>query len=144
VSDNIRDREYIGQGLAFPLQYDPRGGIALAGGERDIEQAIRIILETVPGERVMRPEFGCRIHDLIFAPYDATTQGLMIRFVEQALERWEPRVAVREVNVSVPASQDGPYQDGAVQIEIRYEIKDTHDERSIIHPFYLTGEQEAM
>ena len=101
MNDDIRNREYLGQGLAFPLQYDPRGGIAMARGERDVEQAIRIILETAPGERVMRPEFGCRIHDLIFAPYDATTQGLMIRFVEQALERWEPRITVREVNLSI-------------------------------------------
>jgi len=147
MNDDIRNREFLGQGLAFPLQFDPRGGIALARGERDIEQAIRIILETAPGERVMRPEFGCRIHDLLFAPYDATTQGLIIRFVEQALERWEPRVQVREVNVSIPAGQGGPgrsspYQDGAVQIEIRYEIKDTHDERSIIHPFFLAQDQE--
>jgi phage baseplate assembly protein W len=139
VNDNVRDREYIGQGLAFPLQVDPRGGLALASGERDIEQAIRIILSTAPGERVMRPEFGCRIHELVFAPNDATTEGLVIHYVEQALERWEPRVDVREVNVA-PL----PDQDGTVQIDIRYEIKDTHDERSIIHPFYLTGEQEVM
>ena len=149
MEDEVRNREFLGQGLAHPLQFDPRGGIATARGERDIEQAIRIILQTAPGERVMRPEFGCRIHDLIFAPYDATTQGLMIRFVEQALERWEPRVTVREVNLSIPAGrgspyQDGPYQDGAVQIEIRYEIKDTHDERSIIHPFFLAGDQEPI
>lgn len=139
MNDNVRDREYIGQGLAFPLQVDPRGGLALASGERDIEQAIRIILSTAPGERVMRPEFGCRIHELVFAPNDATTEGLVIHYVEQALERWEPRVDVREVNVA-PL----PDQDGTVQIDIRYEIKDTHDERSIIHPFYLTGEQEVM
>ena len=144
MDNDIRDREFLGQGVAFPLQYDPRGGIAMARGERDIEQAIRIILETAPGERVMRPEFGCRIHDLLFAPYDAATEGLMIRFVEQALERWEPRVAVRAVNVSAADGQGGVYPDGAVQIEIRYEIKDTHDERSIIHPFFLAGDEEPI
>ena len=111
MEEETRNREYLGQGVASPLQYDPRGGIAMSRGERDIEQAIRIILETAPGERVMRPEFGCRIHDLIFAPYDAATQGLMIRFVEQALERWEPRIQVREVNVSIPAGQGGAQAD---------------------------------
>jgi phage baseplate assembly protein W len=134
-----RDREFLGQGLAWPLQIGSRGGISLARGERDIEQAIRIILQTSPGERVMRPEFGCRIHDLVFAPHDAATEGLVVHFVEQALERWEPRVDVREVNVS----SDRGY-DGVLMIEIRYEIKDTHDERSIVHPFFLRGEEEPL
>ena len=92
MNENIRDREYIGQGLAFPLQVDPRGGIALATGTHDIEQAIRIILMTAPGERVMRPEFGCRIHELVFAPHDASTESLAAYYVQVALERWEPRV----------------------------------------------------
>lgn len=136
MNGNLRDREYLGQGLAFPLQVDPRGGLALASGERDIEQAIRIILETIPGERVMRPEFGCRIHELVFAPYNAATEGLMIHYVEEALERWEPRVDVLEVNVDMDASHDG-----ALMIEIKYQVRDTHNERSIVYPFYLTGEE---
>lgn len=135
--DRMRDKEFLGRGLAFPLQYDPRGGIALASGEHDIEQAIKIILMTAPGERVMRPEFGCRIHELIFAPHDASTEGLVIHYVEQALERWEPRVDVQEVTISTD-----PGRDGALLVEIKYRIKDTHDERSIIYPFYLTGEEE--
>ncbi|HUT17995.1 MAG TPA: GPW/gp25 family protein [Anaerolineae bacterium] len=134
-----RDKAYLGQGLAWPLQVDSRGGLALAHGERDLEQAIQIILETAPGERVMRPEFGCRIHDLVFAPHDAATEGLVIRYVEEALERWEPRVAVQQVNISTD-----PTRDGVLLIEIRYQVKDSHDERSIVHPFYLTGEEEPI
>ena len=137
VNDNVRDREYIGQGLAFPLQVNPRGEIGLASGGHDVVQAIKIILMTAPGERVMRPEFGCRIHELLFAPQDATTQSLAAHYVEEALERWEPRVNLREVI----ASPD-PDRDGVLMIEIKYEIKDTHDERSIVYPFYLTGEEE--
>lgn len=136
MNENIRDKEFLGRGLAFPLQVDPRGGIALASGEHDIVQSIRIILETAPGERVMRPEFGCRIHELIFAPRNASTEGLMIYYVKQALARWEPRIDVREVDIS-----PDPSWDGALLVEIKYEIKDTHDERSIVYPFYIMGEE---
>ena len=137
MNENIRDREYIGQGLAFPLQVDPRGGIALATGTHDIEQAIRIILMTAPGERVMRPEFGCRIHELVFAPHDAATESLAAYYVQVALERWEPRIELREVEVVTD-----PARDGVLLVEIKYLVKDTHDERSIVYPFYLSGEEE--
>lgn len=136
MANDLRNREFLGQGLAFPLQVNPRGEIALVGGERDIEQSIRIILETMPGERVMRPDFGCRMWELVFAPRDPTTEGLLIHYVEQALARWEPRIEVNEVKVS-----DDPIQDGAVLIEINYTIKATHDERSIVHPFYIQVEE---
>jgi phage baseplate assembly protein W len=137
VNNNVRDREYIGQGLAFPLQVNPQGGIALASGERDVEQAIRIILSTAPGERVMRPEFGCRIHELVFAPHDAATESLIVYYVEEALAQWEPRIDVQEVDVSAD-----PGRDGSLLIEIKYRVKDTHDERSIVYPFFLSGEEE--
>ncbi len=130
------NRDFLGRGLAFPLQVNPRGEIALVSGERDIEQAIRIILGTAPGERVMRPEFGCHIHELLFAPRDAATEALLTEYVKQALGRWEPRIDVREVKIA-----PDPRHDGAVFIEISYEIKSTHDERSIVYPFFLTGEE---
>jgi phage baseplate assembly protein W len=134
----MNGREFIGQGLAFPLQIGPQGGIALASGERDIEQAIRIILETAPGERMMRPEFGCRVHELVFAPRNAATEGLLIHYVGEALERWEPRIEVQEIDI-VPDPGPG----AALLVEIKYRIKDTHDERSIVYPFFLTGEEEV-
>jgi len=136
VDTNLRNREFLGQGLAFPLQVNSRGEIALARGERDIEQSIRIILETMPGERVMRPDFGCRIWELVFAPRDPTTEGLLIHYVQEALTRWEPRIDVQRIYVG-----DDPAQDGTVLININYQIKSTHDERSIVHPFYLAGEE---
>lgn len=139
MNDTIRNREFLGRGLAFPLQVNPRGGLALAGGEHDIEQAIRTILSTVPGERVMRPEFGCRIHELVFAPHNAATEGLVVHYVEEAMERWEPRVEVQEVDIATDL-----HQDGALRVEIKYQIKDTHDDRSIVYPFYLTGEEEPF
>lgn len=139
MQDNVRSREFLGQGLAFPLQIDPRGGIALASGERDIEQAIRIVLATAPGERVMRPQFGCRAWELLFAPRNAATRALLMHHVEQALGRWEPRIEVSEVRVL-----DDPARDSAFLVEIDYLIKATHDERSIVYPFFLTGEEEPV
>ncbi|CAG0933310.1 hypothetical protein TFLX_02990 [Thermoflexales bacterium] len=137
MNEHIRDREYIGQGLAFPLQVNPRGEIAIASGERDIEQSIRVILGTMIGERVMRPEFGCRIHELVFAPHNAATEGLAELYIREALDRWEPRVTVVGVEIANDQAQDG-----ALLIEVKYRVRDTYHERSIVYPFYLSGEQE--
>ncbi len=133
---NIREREFLGQGLAFPLRVNQRGEIALARGEEDIEQAIRIILETYPGERVMRPEFGCRAKELLFEPRDEATMGRMAAMVEEALRRWEPRIEVQSVNVT-----PDPERDGTLLVEINYIVSATHNERSIVYPFYLVGEE---
>ncbi|NJN81886.1 MAG: GPW/gp25 family protein [Caldilineaceae bacterium] len=105
-------------------------------GTTDIEQAIGIILGTMPGERVMRPEFGCRAWELIFAPNDGATRGLLRMYVEQALRFWEPRIELRSVDVIV--EPDAPT---TLLVEISYEVKTTHDERSIVYPFYITGEE---
>ncbi len=136
MESSIRDREFLGQGLAFPLQMSQQGGLALARGEHDIEQAIRIILGTIPGERVMRPEFGCRVHELVFAPMNSATYSLAAYYVERALDRWEPRIRVQEVS-PVPDSA----RDGVLLLEIKYEVRDTHNHRSIVYPFYLSGEE---
>jgi phage baseplate assembly protein W len=128
--------DFLGVGWAFPVGVDARGRIALARGERDIEEAIHMILLTPKGQRVMRPEFGCQIHDLIFAPNDATTAGLAAYYVEEALAMWEPRIQVQGVTVVLD-----PENTGRLLIEIDYEIKATHDRRSLVFPFYrIPGE----
>ena len=137
MKGNTKDKVFLGQGLAYPLQFDPRGGLALASGERDIEQAIRIILGTSPGERRMRPEFGCQAKELLFAPHNSATKNMMIYYVRQALGRWEPRIDVDQVLVSEDAQDDG-----VLFVEVRYTIKDTHDERSIVYPFFIVNEGE--
>jgi phage baseplate assembly protein W len=137
MDNTVRDKEFVGQGLAFPLQINQQGGIALARGAHDVEQSIHVILATMPGERRMRPEFGCRIHELVFAPDNPATQGLAVYYVKEALDNWEPRIEVQDVHVSSDRSHDG-----VLLIEIQYEIKDTHDQRSIVYPFFLTAEEE--
>jgi phage baseplate assembly protein W len=128
--------DFLGSGWAFPVGVDARGRIALARRERDVEEAIRMILLTPKGQRVMRPEFGCQIHDLIFAPNDATTAGLAAYYVEEALGMWEPRIRVLDVNATTD-----PDDNSRMLIEIRYEIKATHDQRALVFPFYrIPGE----
>ena len=132
--------DVLGSGWAFPPTVDARGRIALARRERDVEEAMRMILLTPVGQRVMRPEFGCRIHDLIFAPDDATTIGLATYYVEDALGMWEPRIQVQDVRV-----RPDPDNQARLLIDIRYEIKATHDERSLVFPFYrIPGEPVAV
>ena len=107
MNDHSRGKEYLGQGLAFPLRMNARGELALASPDRDIEEAIRIILGTQPGERVMRPDFGCRAHELLFGPMHAGTETLMQQYVAEALDMWEPRIDVLGVNVYVDREMDG-------------------------------------
>ena len=130
-------REIVGAGWAFPVGTDGRGGIALARGDTDIEQAIRIILGTAKGERRMRPNFGCAIHDLIFAPNDESTWGLARYAVEEALGWWEPRIDV--VDVQVGLSPQSPQR---LDITISYRVRATKDARTLVYPFYLITPEE--
>ena len=132
--------EFIGRGWAFPLRTDATGGIAMVSREREIEEAIRLILGTSPGERPMRPEFGCRIHDFVFASADGSTAGLVADEVRRALGRWEPRINVADVAVSFDATDAG-----VLYLDIRYEIRATNDRRNLVFPFYMIpGEGEAQ
>jgi phage baseplate assembly protein W len=133
---NDPSKAYLGSGLAFPFQIDPRGAVLLAHGEEDIRQSIYIVLGTRPGERIMRPTFGCRVHELVFEPQDATTASRVETYVKEALDFWEPRITV----LSVVSNVD-PENDGTILVQIQYEVKSTHDVRSIVYPFYLAGEE---
>lgn len=127
MSNNI-----VGRGWAFPPRLDDRDRVALAQDDSDIRQAIFIILMTALGERVMRPTFGCRIHELIFDPANDETAATAERYVKEALALWEPRIRVERVT-----AKPGGAQYGQLDIEIEYEIKSRHDKRSLVFPFYL-------
>ena len=132
----MAEYEFVGSGLAFPIRVDLTAKVALVAGEREIEQSIALILGTVPGERPMRPEFGCRIHDYVFAPADATTAGLIAYEVRQSLLRWEPRIDVADVVVARV-----PYDPGVLLVDIRYSIRSTNDPRNLVFPFYVIPEE---
>ncbi len=129
-------RGFLGHGWSFPPKVDGRGGMAMAQGAADIEQAIRVILGTARGERPMRPDFGCRIHELVFSPVSTSTASLAANYVEEALGWWEPRIDVTDVEVA--PDKDDPAR---LLINVRYEIKATHDERSLVYPFYVIPEE---
>src|SRR3954453_1257775 len=100
--------EFVGAGWAFfPMRTDVTGRIVLVGHEQEIEESIRLILATAPGERPMRPEFGCAIHDLVFAPADSATAGRIAYEVRVSLERWEPRIVLQDVSVGFGAADTG-------------------------------------
>ena len=129
--------EIIGSGLAFPLQVDRRGGIALARDEQDIEQAIQLILGTAPGERPMRPEFGCGVHDFVFDSIDANTIGNMEQAIREALERWEPRIDVTDVKFDASDALNG-----LLTINIEYKVRATNTDRNLVYPFYVIPAEE--
>ncbi|HSI80970.1 MAG TPA: GPW/gp25 family protein [Solirubrobacterales bacterium] len=126
----------LGSGLAFPLAVDRRGGIALAPGEADVEQAILIILGTAPGERPLRPEFGCRIHDYVFEAVDARTLAHVEAEIRESLDRWEPRLEVTEVGFDLSGVDEG-----RVVIDISYRLMETNQLRNLVYPFYLVPEE---
>lgn len=128
---------FLGSGLAFPLGVDRRGAIALAHGEDDIEQAIGIILATAPGERPMRPEFGCGIHRYVFDVVDAETLGRMELEIGKAIARWEPRVDL--IGVQFDTSATG---EGRLDITIGYRVRATNHVRNLVHPFYIIPAEE--
>ena len=129
--------EIIGSGLAFPLQVDRRGGIALARDETDVEQAIELILATAPGERPMRPEFGCGVHDFVFDSIDANTVGKMELAIRDALDRWEPRVVVETVEFNLDEVADG-----RLIIDIGYRVRVTNTMRNLVYLFYVIPAEE--
>jgi Bacteriophage baseplate protein W len=126
---------FVGAGWAFPVRTDPTGSIALVTRERELEEAIRLVLGTVPGERPMRPEFGCRIHDLVFGPANATTAGEIAYEVRAALARWEPRIEVVDVRVGFDRADAG-----TVYVDLRYTVRGTNDPRNLVFPFYVIPE----
>jgi uncharacterized protein len=128
--------DFVGAGWSFPLELDRTGGFALVTDEREIQQAIRLILGTSYGERPMRPDFGCRIHEFVFAEADAGTAGDIATEVRASLRRWEPRIDVDDVVVTIDDADRS-----LLYVDVRYHVKNTNDPRNLVFPFYtIPGE----
>jgi phage baseplate assembly protein W len=126
----------LGSGLAFPLGVDERGRLAMVSDTTDVEQAIGLIMDTAPGERPMRPDFGCAIHDLVFEGVDAETTRRIEDAVRAALERWEPRIVVEGISFDTRAP-------AVLRIAVDYRVKATNDVRNLVYPFYVIPSEEA-
>lgn len=130
-------QEFVGSGWAFPVNADPTGRVALVTGQLEIEQSIELILRTAPGERPMRPEFGCGVHDYVFSPADASTAGDIAYAVRVALNRWEPRIDLGDVTVRFDAVDHG-----VLYVEIEYSVRGSNDPRNLVFPFYVIPPHE--
>lgn len=128
----MNEGDFLGNGWSWPFRISPSGGIALSRHEFDIDEAIRIILSTAKGERHMRPQFGCGIHELVFAPNNATTAGLVDTYVREAIGWWEPRVEVLRVEVGTDEEERNK-----LLIGIHYRVRATNEDRNLVYPFYL-------
>lgn len=126
--------DILGTGWSFPVTTDASADVTLASGRTDVEQSIRIILGTAPGERVMRPEFGCGIHDHVFATVDTSTLSLVETDVEEALRRFEPRIEVTNVDAALADRATG-----RLEVDIDYRVRATNGEANLVYPFYLEG-----
>ncbi|MFG1609218.1 GPW/gp25 family protein [Actinoplanes sp. NPDC049265] len=127
--------DLIGAGWTFPARVSPAGRLRLAHGVEELDGAVRMILGTAPGERVMRPEFGCALWDQVFAPVNAATLGLIAQAAREALTRWEPRIAVDDVT----AEADG---ESTVRVSVAYTVRATNDHRNLVYPFYVIPGEE--
>jgi len=131
-------KPFLGVGTGFPFALDPAtGGVARAEYEESVRQAILVILGTAKGERVMRPDFGCGIHDLVFAPMSTATIGSITQAVNESLLRLEPRIDVTQVDVRPGDTSN------VLLIDIDYEVRATNTAFNLVYPFYLQSASAA-
>jgi uncharacterized protein len=136
----MKEGSFLGAGCAFPFQIDEKGSIGMSFYEKSIAESVRIILSTSKGERVMRPDFGCEINDLIFAPNNSSTLNALCHYIEEALVKWEPRIIVERVE----AEQD-EFDETKVNISIEYKIRSVNTYFNMVYPFYLErGESDTQ
>lgn len=125
-------KEFLGKGWKFPVEIDERGGVALSQYEEKIRESILIILRTAKGERVMRPDFGCDIHDFVFSTINTSTLTMIESAVKEALVLWEPRIDVLSVQIFKERINDG-----ILLVSIDYRVRKTNTEFNLVYPFYL-------
>lgn len=128
--------DIIGTGISFPLRVDRLGGLGVSSGNSDVQEAIDIILGTAPGERPMRPEFGCGIHNYIFDTIDASMLGKVEYEIRSALDRWEPRIEVLDITPDLARVDEG-----VLMLDITYSLVATNDVRNLVYPFYLIPQE---
>jgi len=127
-------KSFLGRGWKFPVQIDATTGrIAMSEMEQDIKESIYIIVKTAMGERLMRPDFGCGIHDLVFSSMSTATLGLFESRVREAINRWESRVEILRLEVFTKEPDKGK-----LEINLSCQVRDTNTEFNLVFPFYLT------
>lgn len=133
------DRDFLGKGLRFPVSVNLNGGVSTSALEENVRQSLFIILGTAPGERLKRPDFGCRIHDLMFAPNNDMTAALAEVYCRDAIYKFEPRIE----HVAVRATTN-PDQPNRLDLRIEYIISGKNDKRNLVFPFYLRNDNDEQ
>lgn len=132
-------RDFLGRGVKFPLQVDPRTGkFSMVSHEEDIQEAIEIILRTIQGERVMRPGFGSDVMDYVFAPSSSTMRYSLAHEVTEQLLYQEPRITDVETKC-----RENNGQSGALIVEVSYTVRSTNNRYNHVYPFYITEGSEG-
>jgi len=132
MASSTDQRDFLGIGWTYPVATDPlKGDIQLSRFDRDVKEAIRIVLETAKGERAMRPDFGCGIHDLVFEEVNATTLFAVETSVREALIAYEPRIELTEIAVDPREALNG-----WLLISIHYRLRRTNQEDNLVYPFF--------
>jgi phage baseplate assembly protein W len=129
----VTDTEFLGRGLGFPVKPGPGRALPVVAGEEKVRQSIWLILATAPGERKMRPDFGCGIHDLVFQANTTALHGIVEDRVRTALVTWEPRIDVLDVAVEAP-----PEATNTLLIRISYRVRANNTVFNLVYPFFLT------
>lgn len=129
---------FLGKGWKYPVEIDRSGGVGFSEEEESVRQSVFIILGTAPGERVMRPTFGCDIHELLYAPSNQATASLAAHYCMDALLKWEPRI--RDVEVEAEPARDEPTR---IDVVIRFRIRATNVVRNLVYPFYLAKSDDT-
>jgi Bacteriophage baseplate protein W len=132
------DKEFLGKGWRFPVAVNLTGGISASSYEDNVRESIFVILGTAPGERINRPDFGCRIHDLMFAPNNPLTAASAEFFVEEAIYKFEPRI--QEVTVQAAPNADEPNR---LDLRVEYIIEGKNTPKNLVFPFYLRKPDEG-
>ncbi|CAB3778770.1 hypothetical protein LMG28614_00724 [Paraburkholderia ultramafica] len=123
---------FIGTGWPFPIMPDPSGRLAYVEGDANVEQSLRILLQTAPGERVMRPDFGCEAPRLVFAPGSQQFMSLLETTIREAIRDWEPRIDVQDVT-----AEADPVDPSHVTVSLAYTVRQTNTRMNLVFPFYL-------
>jgi phage baseplate assembly protein W len=131
------NKSFLGRGFHFPLGLDERGNVTLTEEEENIRACIQVVLGTARGERIMLPEFGCEIHDLVFHPNNASTCALINHYVTASLRKWEPRIS--EIQVEARPDLQAENQ---VNVRVSYRVIKTNSTNNLVFPFYLRREQD--
>lgn len=134
----MNDKSFLGTGWGYPIAPNADGNVQYVSQEEKIQQSILIILGTARGERLMQPDFGSRLQELVFAPVNASTKSLIVHYTTDALIQWESRIKVLAVNVS-----DEQAGQGILLVNIQYKINATNSTYNLVYPFYLAEGREA-